>query len=651
MKTFLHKSILLFAAFCGMMPVKAAEAGSECINGYFRIQSAAGVENNTGYVQVRGPFTAAPDQSYSQAKYQAGTIMFVNGVPEMVNGKLCYKVVNLRSQGIEVVGEPIDDYFDVIVNQTDIDLNITGLYSLMRAGRDLGYTAIGRAMLQTAFLVVASRLDSELSTGTELEELARDFNENVAAKINLYTYLEPVEGAGGCYRMFFDMPDLQSVCDWYLQDEAHKISFEKGFAAMRHYLTGKGIGTGEAFDPQEIAEMKSYGYDITKKYAPGDDGIVMSSYEQIFADPDLLFNWLKLNMIKFLTPERCPQITIQGIYLPDMAKELRSHRLVDMVMNYFPRLHTSTRYYLISGSVTDASGVEGTAGDVYNATGEFGFANAAGTVTAGKASQWVLKPVNDTDNVFCVAPRATDGDKYYSAIYTDFPMRAVNRVNTEFHTMGETTFVEPLNGVDYHYVEIEQLAGDVPARTPVLVVCATNEPADNLIVPAFDTVLPGPADPTVPGFEISDDETAVQHSPARGVARATGVSPFFNGVLLATPINAESMKNMWGIEYDEAKNPVHRLTTYESGGVSSLWFENNTGTLNANEACIVTAPKPANKISVGMPTPDDIATGIETVGADGTAKPAEVYDLKGNRVDEMLPGRIYIIDGVKVFAH
>lgn len=69
MKTFLHKSILLVAAFCGMMPVKAAEAGSECINGYFRIQSAAGVENNTGYVQVRGPFTAAPDQSYSQAKY------------------------------------------------------------------------------------------------------------------------------------------------------------------------------------------------------------------------------------------------------------------------------------------------------------------------------------------------------------------------------------------------------------------------------------------------------------------------------------------------------------------------------------------------------------------------------------------------------
>ena len=35
-----------------------------------------------------------------------------------------------------------------------------------------------------------------------------DFNENVAAKINLYTYLEPVEGAGGCYRMFFDMPDF-----------------------------------------------------------------------------------------------------------------------------------------------------------------------------------------------------------------------------------------------------------------------------------------------------------------------------------------------------------------------------------------------------------------------------------------------------------
>lgn len=635
MKHFLHTLFVCGALAAG----QSAASAQEPISGYFRVQNAAGVAADNGYVQVRGPFTAEPDQTFAQAATEAGSIMYLHATPEEVNGQTLYRIDNLRCQGIEVVGEPIADYMgamqEILLKPDGLGSKEEALWSLVRGGFEHGYVSIGRAVMQTLIAVVATRLDSEgLSASGELAEFADRFNHEVADNLNLNIYLEP---SGEGYRLLYDTPDLKCVSDWYLKDE-NKTTFEKGFAAMRKYLFNKMNASGEFLDDSEIAEMQAWGYDPLEKYGPAVDYNDMhgihTTYETIFADHELLFNWLKLNMIKFTDEDRCPKIELMGFYLPDFAKEMKQHHLTQMLISYFPRIRTNERCYLTDGK----NGV----------FGHLDFTSVEGAQALGAASQWVLKPVTDADGAyFCVNATGHDKDGYYAAVYTDFPMKAADPEKTRFYNLGAATKTKEIKGQTYHYFELEPIE-TVEARTPVLVEMTTANASDHRIVPVSDLSLPTPPAVRPDGFAIGDEEVATQRSLHRA-APLTEI-PYFSGVLLATPVTADGFKNQWNQQYDEAAAQVHRLTTAEIGGNETLWLNKaeSGSTLPANEACLVKMSTDTNGFAVKEPM-EKQTSAIDAVEA-VAAEPAVVYDLNGVRVDSMSPGRVYILNGKKIIA-
>ena len=626
-------------AGCALYALSAQSVGAADLSGYFRIQNAAGIADNKGYVQVRGAFTAQADQTYQQATTEAGTVFYLEANKTAKGTENLLQVTSLRSQGIEVVGEPIADYMkavkDIIMTPEGTENQEEALWALVRGGFQHGYTSVGRAFLQTMIEIVATRLDSEGFSDKDAEELANfaeRFNHEVADNIDLHIYLEPV---GNTYRLLYDTPDLQCVSDWYLKDE-NKATFEKGFNAMRHYLTTKsGIGTGETLSADEIAEMQGWGYDPTEKHADLlKDGTLMTTYETIFADPDLLFNWLKLNMIKFTDENRCPQISLMGFYLPDFAVEMKKHALTAQLISYFPRLTTNQRVYLTDGK-----------------NGKFGhldFTSVAGAEAIGDGAKWVLHPITaEDDSYLAFNYKGIDSEGYYASVYTDFPMRPADPQNTSFWTLSDETRKITISGLEYEYHELTQVE-NVEARTPVLIQMTTADASNHRILPVYSLSMPLPP---AEGFLVGDEEIAVQRAKRR-VADLGQESPF-KGVLLDTQATTSEFKNKWGIDYDTESTPAHLLTTRNTTtGDNVLWYSRVAeGTkIPANEACLVKPTSVRHGFAV-KPIEDAVITGIEGINADAEADGTlRIYNLQGVQVDSMESGQIYIVNGKKILV-
>ena len=483
-------------------------ASASDLSGYFRVQNV-GTGN---YVEVTGPLSAAPDKTWEQASTNAATVIYVDADWAEKNGKMMLRLNSLRGQGVEVIGEPIEDYLgamlDVLGNADSAGLNDI-MSSLLTTCYQNGYTSVGRALVQTMIWIVAQRLDGgDLSSdeGEELAAFAERFNEEVAAKIDLGIYLEPV---GDNYRVVFISPNLKPVSDWYLYtdedgNQPNKATFEKGFDAMRTYMNAKIGFTGEGLDEAEIAEMKSWGYDPTEKHHEiVDDYLLYVRYEEIFADPDLLFNWLKLNVIKLTDPNRCPDIEIQGISMKGLADALHENEFAAQLISYFPKFQQDQPIYLTDGK-----------NEVY---GKFDFTSEEGALALDKYSQWNICDIETTpDNYLYFEAKAQDMYGKYASVYTDFPMKAVND-KTLFWVLAEKAeTVVNEDGRTYKYHPLEQVA-TVKRQQPVLIEMGpdpSTNPSNHPILPDYDSkraTAPALKTPTFafqsPGATIYVDNT------------------------------------------------------------------------------------------------------------------------------------------------
>lgn len=529
---FVYKSILVMAV--AMFSVIAANAQG-VIDGYFRVSNA----KTDKYVEVTGPFSADPTADFNDAQYKAGTVIYVHAEqPETEN---VYKVTSLRSQGIEVVGDYLADYeqalYDVIFTEQGFNSSEEALWNVVKGGFQYGYTSIGRAAIQMMIVIVAERLDEEGLSDKERKELyefAKRFNTEVAQYIDLGIRLEPVEGQENTFRLYYETPDLEVVSNWYL-DDANRETFEKGFAAMRQYLNGKIGVTGEGLEPYEIKEMQSWGYDPEVKYGnlKNDEGVIVLTYEQIFADHELLFNWLKLNVIKFTDPERCPDIELRGLRLRSFAEEMQKHRLTKQIIDYLPRLQTHQRIYLCDGK-----------NDVY---GHFDFTSQDGADALGESAQWVMHAIDNETQQFFVKNMKEFKGKYFSAVYYDFPVSAV----TESTSVNQLT-TETKNDKGYAFVKLvpQQEIG----RQIALIVASD---ADNTQLNVADgKAFITPIVPPVSGMGVSSVEADKQYSPRRAEENVDVVSTeHFTGVLLSTKLTAQDLKNYREIYLDQT--PVY----------------------------------------------------------------------------------------------
>lgn len=713
-KSLLSLSVLLAAGGLGQI---AAE--NVALDGYYRIQNARDNE----YVHVGGPFTVATNHTAAQVITEPGSVFYVKAVEDVnYKGEPAFRIVNLRSQGVEVTKEErlsYQEFQEALFNDNSLELDMSIVHNITKLGFDRGYVNVGRAALEFMIYFMGSYLDDNYKDAADadvdLKALTDDFITTVAENMNLEIYLEPVKTAGGAdaYSLYYDVPDLQPAVDWYL-NPANKERFEVGFRAMRKGLALRGVSSGEYFDPAEIAEMRTNGYAGIDSYLTDPkeiDGVTMYHvpYEKIFADKDLLFAWLKMNVIRLLDPERCPKISLKGIYLPSIGEELRKHRVTAQLISYLPRLNTGKRVYLISGLLSNG-GVEGTGGTDYSDNGQFGFVSAE-SVAAGyvaDAEKWIVTPIDNTTNYFAFAgsygqsythdaetEKITDEGEianresqngYWSSLYLDFPVKQPE--GAVFHTLSQSVAEFDKNGqlhtgagvtyapltykkenaeMNLYYYELAPLsdAADyvLPRMTPAILI--NSAAGDCRMDIVYDTKAPvytlenvAPQKPD--GFTVKDEFAAIgQKAPAMRISNSadseTGVNSVLKGTLL--PISTELLSKYGYDSYDDFNGPAYSLNT--SSGFNNRKMTENTGTLRANEAFLV-APfgysrpdvgtNDTGNIYIGMPQ-DDTATGIESVDAAGEAEaPKAVYDLMGRRVNRVEAGKVYIVDGKKVIA-
>lgn len=684
MSKFIPKIISTAAA---IVLTAGAMTAAEPIQGYFRVQSSAGIASNTGIVEVQGPMTTAPDVTVEQALTKAGTVMRLRAVPETVNGQLRYKIGNLSSQGIEVFGAPqsnIDAALDELLNDLNTgDFNAMA-YSLARKAGSAGYISTGRLLIEAMFEMVAGRLDGEVSSLSAeqrehlgitadqepLADFARRFNREVSDAMDLFAYLEPT-GVANEYRLYFNWLDCSKVSEFYLKNEQNKKSFEIGFECMRQYMNNKpGLASGEKIDDNEAAMWRDWGYDLSSKYSQYYDAETHRydlTYEMIFADHELLYNWLKMYVERFLDPAKAPDASILGINFKDFATEMHRHELMQGFLKYIPSMQEGQKLYLTNGRFSDGVNVFSTVGTVSDNSSEFGLLAETQANAAGDAAKWVLRPVDETseNDYFALVPNATIemGEKYekMAAVYFDFPIAKIDGSKLMFHAFTPTTLGTKTlkNFGDVEYVDLDAETEEIGRQQSALIEFVSDQPVANKVRIVWEAQA-GDYDPEVSvdtsEIPVSDEVITIQRVAAQNGETVS------HGVLLAAPVTTNHLNNYCKIDGDFERTHsayVFGSKTYKASTddelngltVTTPWF-NEATRIPANSTIIVSGKnKNQNAVSLGEPVDGQhpTTTGVAEIEiTDGAA--GELYDLQGHRVSVPQPGNIYILDGKKILV-
>lgn len=640
-------------------------AQENVIEGYFRIQTLAGAESgNTNYVEVTGPFTAKPNLSYEDAEKSAGTIMYVTAVQD--GGS--YKLTSLRCQGIDVAKDDVDpdQYANLLADA--IKSGDSPVYAIMRAGFQHGYTSIARATVGSVFWIVATALEGYATDNIDPNayvEVTEDFNRNVTANLDLGIRLLPVEGKERTVQVYFDVPSLQPVCDWYndpTQTERHD-TFASAMKAMTNFLDGRGINL-ETFLPSDISLFNDWGFDINEisGLISESDGRIVTDFNTIFSNAELLFNWIKWVGYYIINPDKDPEDRFPAFVenLPynfgSMAGKVKDHYLTSLLADYLPRLHSNTRAFLINGRVYNDEGNVNSGGTTWNsADNTLGFANEREVAIAGDNGKWVLQPVDNETQKFVIDHKHSfeevEPGYGYSALYFDFPVSAAADQKTNFYTMSADLYYVEQDGYKYVFNKTIDLDNSIAAQTPFIMETTNGGSTQLLVADGKYTFTEIDAPETLPdnSIVISDEESTKQYSVNSILAlNDNAADTSLKGVLL--PTTQSNMANYWD-ETDEVY-PFSQINDH-------VGFKPDSDlSLGANEAYYVptvdaepikSETMPENTfVYIGEPEKISDTSAIGSIIAETEKAATVIYDLRGMRVEKPQPGNIYIINGEKV---
>lgn len=216
---------------------------------------------------------------------------------------------------------------------------------------------------------------------------------------------------------------------------------------------------------------------------------------------------------------------------------------------------------------------------------------------------WYILPVSSTgDNYFGISPTVEANGKYYATMYCGFPMQAISEGVKFYYICGvknETAYYKEIDGV-------------VPAKTPVLIECASSDPSENRV------------------DMVTGSYTAISGNYLGGV--------MFHAFLNNHDVNATL--------YDE--DTMRVLGTLSDGSIgfvkaSASDFDDEA--LPANTAYLKVSSGEADELPL-----DDYTNGISEVTLD-TDNNAPVYSLSGIMISDTtdgLPKGVYIKNNKKV---
>ena len=295
--------------------------------------------------------------------------------------------------------------------------------------------------------------------------------------------------------------------------------------------------------------------------------------------------------------------------------------LVILVKGYVKdkRINHGQTYYLMEGAI-DRVEENGKGVNKYReGEAKFNFCNNNATAwygperpAVGDAAKWILELVGeDNTNYFGVAPankmKGKNG-KYFTTLYTDFPMKVVDNINAYIVESIGTT------GAEKGYAQCKKIASKndiIPAQTPIVLECETTASASNRLLPLANAT-PAPTNNILKAVFFNEAKNTIET--AGKTVRVFNINP-----------------------KPAVRNP--------------LGFYRYSGTIiKGNRAfLLVDANASGSKLDGYDMEEEGTADGIDevTTATVETATNAVYYDLQGRRVDHPVRG-IYIVNGKKV---
>ena len=98
-----------------------------------------------------------------------------------------------------------------------------------------------------------------------------------------------------------------------------------------------------------------------------------------------------------------------------------------------------------------------------------------------KAMNWWARKVNTDTEYLGIQPDVEVGGKYYGTIYASFPFKLISNGMKAY-------CVTDVAGDGF---KLQEITGDVPAATPVIIECSSNKPSNNIILPVVSNATLG----------------------------------------------------------------------------------------------------------------------------------------------------------------
>lgn len=238
--------------------------------------------------------------------------------------------------------------------------------------------------------------------------------------------------------------------------------------------------------------------------------------------------------------------------------------------------------------------------------------------------RWYILPVNETDNYIGVKPIFESNGKYYATFFAEFPF--------SFASSGMRALY--INGIQSDGIATYKcIDGVVPAKTPVIIECSSQSPADNKLK-----------------IE-SSSPAAITDNLLTGVYFGMGVrsSDHFN----STPFDATSMRVL-GLTADGSL-AINSEDTYMADVMTKVGAN-----YDYTYPVIKAIPHNTAYVKVNADTPAELklfeygnVDGIEDINVDNNES-SDIYGLDGTLIRknassvEGLPHGIYLYRGKKV---
>lgn len=296
-----------------------------------------------------------------------------------------------------------------------------------------------------------------------------------------------------------------------------------------------------------------------------------------------------------------------------------SSDLVILVKSYVDagRVNHGHTYYLMEGALDRVTENGNGVNKYREGDALFNFCNNNSTAwfgpelpVVGEAAKWIIEPVGESSNNYFGVTTADKmkgkNNKYFTTLYTDFPMKIIDNINAyvveSVGTIGE----------EKGYAKCTKIASQgeiIPAQTPIILELETTQSNANRLLP------------------IASSNTIATNNILKAI--------FFDEAKTTVETNGKTIR-MFNINPNTSvRNP---LGFYRYRGT----------TVKGNKAfLLVDANTSGAKLDGYDMENEETTAGIEEVATPKTNNEAVYYDLQGRRVEKPNRG-IYIVNGKKV---